>query len=98
MQHVEKRETISKDNILPQINISEFEKKWLKLSDVHDFQEFLSKYGIGRLQAYNLVKDQLACRVNNNGLNKILFLAAEKCVPLMFFVKYWSRSNTIRFN
>ncbi len=87
MQHVEKSETTSKVNILPPINISEFEQKWLKLSDVHDFQKFLSKYGIGRVQAYNLVKDQLACRVNNNGLNKILLLAAENCVPLMFFVQ-----------
>ena len=85
--HVEKSETTSSVNIPPPINISEFEQKWLKLSDVHDFQKFLTKYGIGRVQAYNLVKDQLACRVNNNGLNKILLLAAEKCVPLMFFVQ-----------
>jgi len=87
LQHVEKCENMSMDNVLPKINISEFEKKWLKLSDVHDFQKFLSIYGIGRVQAYNLVKDQLACRVNNNGLNKILLLATEKCVPLMFFVQ-----------
>ena len=87
LQHVEKCENISKGNIIPKINISEFEEKWLKLSDVHDFQKFLSIYGIGRVQAYNLVKDQLACRVNNNGLNKILLLATEKCVPLMFFVQ-----------
>lgn len=87
LQHVEKSETTSRVNILPQINISEFEQEWFKLSDVHDFQKILSKYGIGRVQAYNLAKDQLACRVNNNGLNKILLLAAEKCVPLMFFVQ-----------
>ena len=87
LQYVEKRETTSKANILPPINVSELEQKWLKLRDVHDFQKFLSEHGIGRVQAYNLVKDQLACRVNNNGLNKILFLAAEKFVPLMFFVQ-----------
>ena len=87
LQQVEKCESISNDDMLPKINISEFEKSWLKLSDVHDFQKFLSKYGIGRVQAYNIVKDQLACRVNNNGLNKILLLANEKCVPLKFFVQ-----------
>jgi putative hemin transport protein len=59
---------------------------WLALKDTHDFFPMLSQFGVGRVQSFRLVGEDLAKPVAAASLARALDLAAAKEVPIMVFV------------
>jgi len=59
--------------------------RWLALQDVHDFHAMLQELGAGRLQAFRLVGDDLAYRVNRDSFRTALEKAAATETPIMIF-------------
>ncbi len=60
--------------------------EWRKLTDIHQFFMLLKRHNITRQQAFNAVKDDLACRVNNQALIQILNAAHTDQNEIMMFV------------
>lgn len=59
--------------------------RWRALQDVHDFHAMLQELGAGRVQAFRLVGDDLAYRVDKDGFRTALEKAAEAETPIMIF-------------
>lgn len=78
----------AKNNILPdeKIDVEAFQMEWLTLKDTHDFFPLLRKYELDRVQALRLAPKGYAYQVSNEGLSKMLLVAAERQVPIMVFV------------
>ena len=68
------------------INILELEHAWEALQDTHDFKDLLEKFSVGRVQAFRLVKDELAFRVGKDSLTNILKSTARSKMEIMVFV------------
>jgi putative hemin transport protein len=60
--------------------------RWQALRDVHDFHGLLNDLGVGRLQAFRLVGEDLAYRVGPGSFRQALTLAAASAQPIMIFV------------
>lgn len=50
------------------------EQEWRAMTDVHQFFTLLKRHNLTRQQAFNLVADDLACKVSNSALRKFLNL------------------------
>lgn len=48
------------------------ENDWRAMTDVHQFFGLLRKYQLSRQQAFRLVSDDLACRVDRHALPSLL--------------------------
>ena len=55
--------------------------RWRALQDVHDFRDMLIDLGVGRLQAFRLVGDDFAYRVEPGAFRQALEQAAELLRP-----------------
>lgn len=62
------------------------EKEWRAMTDVHQFFTLLRKYHLSRQQAFRLVSDDLACRVDNNALPRLLETLQQDGNECMIFV------------
>lgn len=62
------------------------EKEWRAMTDVHQFFTLLRKYHLSRQQAFRLVSDDLACRVDNNALPRLLETLQQVGNEFMIFV------------
>ncbi|WP_340119544.1 ChuX/HutX family heme-like substrate-binding protein [Pelagibius sp. 7325] len=60
--------------------------RWQALQDVHDFRAMLVDLGVGRLQAFRLVGEDLAYRVDSGSFRLGLEQAAESGLSIMIFV------------
>ncbi|GAB4366397.1 MAG: hemin-degrading factor [Kiloniellaceae bacterium] len=60
--------------------------RWQALQDVHDFRAMLIDLGVGRLQAFRLVGDDLAYRVDPGSFRRALEQAAASGLSIMVFV------------
>ncbi|WP_224257823.1 ChuX/HutX family heme-like substrate-binding protein, partial [Klebsiella oxytoca] len=49
------------------------ENEWRAMTDVHQFFGLLRKYNLSRQQAFRLVSDDLACRIDNQTLPGLFF-------------------------
>ncbi|MBS0847498.1 ChuX/HutX family heme-like substrate-binding protein [Citrobacter sp. JGM124] len=70
----------------PVVDAAKFEAEWRALTDVHDFFILLKRYQLTRQQAFRLVSDDLACKVDNHALSDLLDLAKEDQNEIMIFV------------
>jgi len=61
-------------------------ERWQALQDVHDFRAMLIDLGVGRLQAFRLVGEDLAFRVDPGSFRQALEQAAAGDLPIMIFV------------
>ncbi|WP_145537366.1 hemin-degrading factor [Yersinia kristensenii] len=68
------------------INNNIIDAEWRKLTDIHQFFMLLKRHNITRAQAFHAVKDDLACRVNNQALIQILNAAHTDQNEIMIFV------------
>lgn len=59
--------------------------RWQALQDVHDFQAMLQEVGAGRIQAFRLVGEDVAYRVNKDSFSRALEKAAATVMPIMIF-------------
>ncbi|MFK3706178.1 putative hemin transport protein [Raoultella sp. BIGb0138] len=62
------------------------ESEWRAMTDVHQFFGLLRKYNLSRQQAFRLVGDDLACRVDNEALPRLLETIREAGNEIMIFV------------
>ena len=60
-------------------------ERWQALQDVHDFRSMLIDLGVGRLQAFRLVGEDLAYRVDLGSFRRALEQAAGSALPIMIF-------------
>ncbi len=61
-------------------------ERWQALQDVHDFRAMLIDLGVGRLQAFRLVGEDLSYRVDPGSFRQALEQAASDELPIMVFV------------
>ena len=59
--------------------------RWQALQDVHDFHAMLQELGAGRVQAFRLVGDDVAYRVDKDSFRTALEKAAVSETPVMIF-------------
>ena len=62
------------------------EKEWRAMTDVHQFFGLLRKHNLSRQQAFRLVSDDLACRIDNNALPGLLETVRQGGNEIMIFV------------
>lgn len=62
------------------------EKEWRAMTDVHQFFALLRKYSLSRQQAFRLVNDDLACRINTDALPRLLETLQQDGNEFMIFV------------
>lgn len=62
------------------------ELDWRAMTDVHQFFPLLKRHGVTRQQAFRAVGDDLACRVDNAGLTRLLQAALTAGNEIMIFV------------
>ncbi|MEM9044228.1 MAG: ChuX/HutX family heme-like substrate-binding protein [Pseudomonadota bacterium] len=69
-----------------EIDVEVLREQWQALEHSHDFHKMLRELSVGREQALRLAGGDLASRIRNDVLERLLRLAAEKAVPIMCFV------------
>jgi putative hemin transport protein len=68
------------------IDAAGLKQHWQSLKDTHDFFPMLAQFGVGRVQAFRLVGEDLAKPVPAKTLAAVLDAAAAGGVPIMVFV------------
>ncbi|MBZ4236149.1 hypothetical protein LAM40_21925, partial [Mycobacterium tuberculosis] len=62
------------------------ENDWRAMTDVHQFFGLLRKYQLSRQQAFRLVSDDLACRVDPHALPALLSTVRQEGNGIMIYV------------
>ncbi|WP_432226272.1 hemin-degrading factor [Enterobacter wuhouensis] len=62
------------------------DKEWRAMTDVHQFFSLLKRHSLSRQQAFRLVGDDLACKVENGALGQLLETARQDGNEIMVFV------------
>lgn len=62
------------------------DKEWRAMTDVHQFFSLLKRHNLSRQQAFSLVGDDLACKVDNSALAQLLTTARQDGNEIMVFV------------
>ena len=62
------------------------ENEWRAMTDVHQFFSLLRKYNLSRQQAFRLVSDDLACRIDTQTLPGLLETIRQDGNEIMIFV------------
>jgi putative hemin transport protein len=65
---------------------SSVDQAWRAMTDVHQFFGLLKKHNISRQQAFRLVGDDLACKVSNAALSRLLETVLQSGNEIMIFV------------
>lgn len=60
--------------------------EWRAMTDVHQFFSLLKRHSLNRQQAFRLVGDDLACKVDNRALARLLDAAHQTGNEIMIFV------------
>lgn len=60
--------------------------EWRAMTDVHQFFSLLKRHSLSRQQAFRLVGDDLACKVDNTALAQLLNAAHQSGNEIMVFV------------
>ncbi|VDZ88662.1 hemin-degrading family protein [Lelliottia amnigena] len=60
--------------------------EWRAMTDVHQFFSLLKRHSLSRQQAFRLVGDDLACKVDNRALARLLDAAHQTGNEIMVFV------------
>lgn len=63
------------------------EREWRAMTNVHQFNQILRNHNITRQQAFKAVSSDLACKVENDALTRILHLAVQDQNEIMIFVR-----------
>ncbi|MBM3070825.1 hemin-degrading factor [Lelliottia sp. RWM.1] len=62
------------------------DQEWRAMTDVHQFFTLLKRHNLSRQQAFRLVGDDLACKVDNRALAQLLDTARQDGNEIMVFV------------
>jgi putative hemin transport protein len=69
-----------------EIEVKEFQDKWLSLKDTHDFFGMLKKYEVTRTQALRIAPEGKTKKISNDSTRNLLELASKEQVSIMVFV------------
>ncbi|WP_192457156.1 hemin-degrading factor [Musicola keenii] len=67
-------------------DVALLEREWRAMTDVHEFFPLLKRHHVTRRQAFRAVSDDLACRVDNRALARVLAAAQQDGNEIMIFV------------
>lgn len=70
----------------PAVDAQTVDQEWRAMTDVHQFFMLLKRHNLTRQQAFELVGDDLACKVPNGALAQILEAAQQDGNDIMVFV------------
>ncbi|WP_336821662.1 ChuX/HutX family heme-like substrate-binding protein, partial [Cedecea sp. VD19] len=73
----------------PTVEADKVDAEWRAMTDVHQFFQLLKRHQLTRQQAFRLVKDDLACRVDNEALSQLMVAIPA---PSSFFSSRWLSS------
>ena len=62
-----------------------FQREWLAIDDVHEFQPFLQRYAVSRRQAFRLAPAGQSWQVSLDAVEQMLHLAQARQTPIMVF-------------
>lgn len=62
-----------------------FQREWLSITDVHEFQPFLQRYGVSRRQAFRLAPAGQSWQVPVSAVAQMLQQAQSRQTPIMVF-------------
>lgn len=65
---------------------AQFEAEWRAMTDVHAFFVLLKRHQLTRQQAFRMVSDDLACKVENTALTQLLEQVQQHQNDIMIFV------------
>ncbi|ROR99295.1 hemin-degrading factor [Raoultella terrigena] len=68
------------------VDAAALESEWRAMTDVHQFFVLLRKHNLSRQQAFRAVSDDLACRIENDALPRLLGAIREEGNEIMIFV------------
>lgn len=68
------------------VDAAALESEWRAMTDVHQFFGLLRKHNLSRQQAFRAVSDDLACRIENDALPRLLGAVREEGNEIMIFV------------
>ncbi|MEB6377350.1 hematinate-forming heme oxygenase ChuS [Leclercia adecarboxylata] len=68
------------------VDAATVDSEWRAMTDVHQFFGLLKRHTLTRQQAFRLVGDDLACRVDNRALAQLLDTACQAGNEIMIFV------------
>lgn len=75
------------ENVMtPAVDSNEIEAEWRAMRDVHQFFGLLKRHQLTRQQAFRLVAEDLACKVDNSALAQLLAMAKQDKNEIMVFV------------
>lgn len=69
-----------------EVDTVRLEQEWRAMTDVHQFYLLLHRHRLSRQQAFNHVSDELAQRVDNQALPRLLDQLQQQANPIMIFV------------
>jgi len=72
--------------VLNTANASTLDAEWRAMTDVHQFFQLLKRHDVTRQQAFHAVGDDLAWRVENGSLTRLLNIAKDGQNEIMIFV------------
>lgn len=67
------------------IDSKAFQREWLSITDVHEFQPFLQRYGVSRRQAFRLAPAGQSWQVPVSAVAQMLQRAQSRQTPIMVF-------------
>lgn len=65
---------------------SKVDAEWRAMTDVHQFFSLLKRHNLSRQEAFRLVGDDLACKVDNHALAQLLTRASQDRNEIMIFI------------
>ena len=68
------------------VDAATVDSEWRAMTDVHQFFGLLKRHSLTRQQAFRLVGDDLACKVENSALAQLLNTARQDGNEIMIFV------------
>ncbi|MEX3018551.1 hemin-degrading factor [Kluyvera sp. STS39-E] len=69
-----------------QADAQTIDKEWRAMTDVHQFFMLMKRHNLTRQQTFELVGDDLACKVSNDALAQVLNAAHQEGNEIMVFV------------
>ena len=69
-----------------EIDVEGFQEAWTSLTDTHNFFGMLRKFGVSRTQALRLAPEGMTEEIDNQAVERMLSLSAEREVPIMCFL------------
>ncbi|MFZ6846225.1 hemin-degrading factor [Undibacterium sp. RuTC16W] len=69
-----------------QVDLKEFQLAWTEMTDVHQFNQILTEFGLSREQAFRLAPEGMAERITSAAVRDLLDESARRQISIMAFL------------